>query len=193
MRENDKTIGDAVGNDNGDGIGGTDDGLTRHLGDNDSTLFAFVHQSHQVNSVLGLIAAPFLAMANENEQHLGYTPADISNKNMRSSKENMYSSPSTFSKVKGTDIFKKPFHQAYVHDDTNRNENDKTIGDAVGNDNGDGIGGTDDGLTRHLGDNDSTLFALVHQSHQVNSILKTSSSSYTNQSQELFNSQNIKQ
>merc|ERR1712238_603545 len=144
----DKTIGDAVGNDDGDGIGGTDDGLTRRLGDNDSTLFALVHQSHQVNSVLGLNAAPFLAMANENEQHLGYTPADISNRNLRSLKENMYSSPSPFSKVKGTDIFKNPFHQANVHDDTNRNENDKTIGDAVGNDDGDGIGGTDDGLTR---------------------------------------------
>merc|ERR1712238_247512 len=66
-------------------------------------------------------------------------------------------------------------------------------GEAVGNDNGDGNGGTDDGLTRRLGDNDSTLFALVHQSHQVNSILKTSNSSYTNQSQEPFNSQSIKQ
>merc|ERR1712238_258543 len=193
--ENDKTIGDTVGNANGDGIGGTDDGLTRRLGDNDSTLFALVHQSHQVNSVLGLNAAPFLAMANENEQHLGYTPADISNRNLRSSKENMYSSPSPFSKVKGTDIFKNPFHQANFHDDTNRNENDKTIGDTVGNDNGDGIGGTDDGLTRRLGDNDSTLFALVHQSHQVNPILETSSSSssYTNQSQEPFNLQSIKQ
>ena len=52
---------------------------------------------------------PGLAMANENEQHLGYTPADISNKNLGSSKENMYSSPSTFPKVKGTDIFKKTF------------------------------------------------------------------------------------
>ena len=97
-----------------------------------------------ISAVLVLSVPLGLAMANENEQLLGYTPVVIFNKNLRSSKKNIHFSPSSFSKVKGTAIFEKLSHQAYVHVDTNRIENDKSIGDAVGNDDDDGIGGTDD-------------------------------------------------
>jgi len=81
-------------------------------------------------------------MANENEQHLGSTSAVISNKNLRKLNENIYSSPSPFSRVKVTDTYKRLSHQAYVRDDTNRIENDNSIGDAVG----DGDGGTDNDM-----------------------------------------------
>ena len=96
-------------------------------------------------------------MANENGQHSGSTSAVISKKNLRSSKKNIHFSPSPFSMVKGTDIFKKLSHQAYIHDDTNIIENDKSIGDAVGNDDGNGIGGTDD---------DKKLYSSSYHSHQ---------------------------
>merc|ERR1712238_399870 len=93
-----------------------------------------------LSAVLYPSLVPGLATANENEQHLGSTSAVTSNKILRSSKENIYSSPSPFSRVKVTDTYKRLSHQAYVRDDTNRIKNDKSIGDAVGDGVGDGDG-----------------------------------------------------
>ena len=57
-------------------------------------------------------------MVNENEQHVGFTSAIIFNKNLKSSRGIIHSSPSSFFIVKGTDTYKWLSHQAYVRDDT---------------------------------------------------------------------------
>ena len=82
---------------------------------------------------------PGLAMANENGQHLGSsTSPGIPNKNLRSAKETIYSPPTPFSMVKGTNTYKNLVHQAYVRDGTNRMENDKSVRVGIGD--GDGVG-----------------------------------------------------
>ena len=82
---------------------------------------------------------PGLAMANENEQHSGSsTFPGIPNKNLRSAKETIYSPPTPFSMVKGTNTYKNLVHQAYVRDGTNRMENDKSVRVGIGD--GDGVG-----------------------------------------------------
>ena len=94
-----------------------------------------------LSAVLYSGLVPGLATAKENEQHFGSTSAVISKKNSRSSKENIYSSSSPFSRVKVTDTYKRLSHQAFVRDDTHKIENDKSISDGVSD--GDGVGGID--------------------------------------------------